>query len=207
METFNRYIPHTEGDRREMLEAIGVDTLEDLLESIPRKYRLSEPLHLPDPLSEPDLIRYLQELQSPGEGDRWISLLGAGAYFHFIPAVVPAMVSRSEFYTAYTPYQPEISQGTLQAIFEYQTLMCQLTGMEVSNASMYDGASGLAEAVLMAHRITKRRKVLVSEAVIPVPEGRRDVHRPDQQELIMIPYNRMKAERMKRRFSSFLMTM
>jgi glycine dehydrogenase subunit 1 len=186
MEDFIRYIPHTERDRREMLDAIGIGSVEDLFEGIPAECRLSEPLRLPPPLSEPDLIRHLEELQAPVLS----SFMGAGAYRHFIPAVVSHLVSRSEFYTAYTPYQPEISQGTLQGIFEYQTLICQLTGMEVSNASMYDGASSLAEAVLMAGRVTKRSKVLVSEAVHP--EYRKVIRTymdPGEQEVIPVPYD------------------
>jgi glycine dehydrogenase subunit 1 len=185
MEDYRRYLPHTEEDVREMLEAVGLKSLETLFEAIPKKYRLSTPLTLPQPLSEADLIRHLEELQS----QTYTSFLGGGAYHHFIPAAVSHLTSRSEFYTAYTPYQPEISQGTLQAIFEYQTLMCQLTGMEVSNASMYDGASSLAEAVLMAHRITGRKKVLISEAVHP--EYRKVIQTyidPDGQEMISIPY-------------------
>ena len=187
MKDFSRYIPHTEEDIQKMLQTIGMKEVGDLLESIPRKYRLSGPLNLPEPLPEPDLLRHFQELQSP----IYSSFLGAGAYSHFIPSVVSALTSRSEFYTAYTPYQPEISQGTLQAIFEYQTLMCQLTGMEVSNASLYDGASSLAEAVLMAERITKRKRVLLSEAVNP--EYRKVIQTyidPDYQEIVLIPYVR-----------------
>jgi glycine dehydrogenase subunit 1 len=173
-----------------MLEAIGVKKVEDLFEAIPKQYRLKKPLNLPAPLSEPDLLRRLQGLQSPVfSGEPWRSFLGGGAYSHFIPAAVSSLASRSEFYTAYTPYQPEVSQGTLQAIFEYETLMCQLTGMEVSNASMYDGASGLAEAVLMALRVTRRKKVLISRAIHP--EYRRVIETyidPDQQALVSIPY-------------------
>jgi len=187
MEDYLRYIPHTEEDCREMLETVGVRKVEDLFEIIPMECRLSKPLNLPHPLSEPDLIRHLQGLQSPV----FSSFMGAGAYHHFIPAVVSALTSRSEFYTAYTPYQPEISQGTLQAIFEYQTLICQLTGMEVSNASLYDGASGLAEAVLMAQRITKRKKILLSQTIHP--EYRKVIQTyidPDQQELVLIPYKK-----------------
>jgi glycine dehydrogenase subunit 1 len=191
MQDYARYIPHTDSDVREMLQAIGVKRLEDLFQAIPEPYRLKEPLKLPQPFSEPDLLRHLRGLQSSVFSDQpWTLFLGAGAYPHFIPAVVPALVSRSEFYTAYTPYQPEISQGTLQAIFEYQTLMCQLTGMEVSNASMYDGASSLAEAVLMAQRITKRRKILLSQAIHP--EYRRVVETysdPDSQ-IVLIPYDK-----------------
>ena len=187
MKDFDRYIPHTQDDIRKMLDAIGVRNLEDLFNAIPREYRLSKPLSLPEPLSEPDLLRHFQGLQSP----MMSSFLGAGAYHHFIPAVVSSLASRSEFYTAYTPYQPEISQGTLQAIFEYQTLMCQLTGMKVSNASMYDGASSLAEAVLMANRITRRKKVLLSQAIHP--EYRKVVQTymlPDQQEIVLVPYKK-----------------
>ena len=187
MKGFSRYIPHTEEDCRKMLEAVGVKRIEDLFATVPEKFRLSAPLNLPGPLSEPDLFRHLEALQSP----TYTSFLGAGAYHHFIPAVVPAMVSRSEFYTSYTPYQAEISQGTLQAIFEYQTLMCQLTGMEVSNASLYDGASSLAEAVLMAHRIRKRKRFLVSEAVHP--EYRKVIQTyadPDLLELVPIPFKK-----------------
>ena len=191
MQDYARYIPHTDSDVREMLQAIGVKELEDLFQAIPKPYRLKELLKLPQPLSEPDLLRHLWSLQSPVFSDKpWTLFLGAGAYPHFIPAVVPALVSRSEFCTAYTPYQPEISQGTLQAIFEYQTLMCQLTGMEVSNASMYDGASSLAEAVLMAQRITKRRKILLSQAIHP--EYRRVIEtysNPDPQ-IVTVPYDR-----------------
>jgi len=187
MQDFKRYIPHTKEDVKKMLEAIGLKKVEDLFGVIPKESKLSKPLNLPEPLSEPDLIRHLQGLQVPVTS----SFLGAGAYHHFIPAVVSSLVSRSEFYTAYTPYQPEISQGTLQAIFEYQTLMCQLTGMEVSNASLYDGASSLAEAVLMAHRITRRRKVLLSGAIHP--EYRKVIQTyidPDQQEVVLIPFKK-----------------
>jgi glycine dehydrogenase subunit 1 len=187
MRDYLRYIPHTEKDCQKMLEAIEVKKVRDLFETIPEKHRLSKPLNLPKPLSELDLIRHLQGLQS----EVFSIFLGGGAYHHFIPAVVSNLTSRSEFYTAYTPYQPEISQGTLQAIFEYQTLMCQLTGMEVSNASLYDGASSLAEAVLMAHRITKRKKILLSEAIHP--EYRKVIQTyidPGQQEIVLIPYKK-----------------
>jgi len=187
VQDFDRYIPHTEEDIRKMLDTIGVKKMENLFQIIPKENRLSKPLNLPESLSEPDLILHLQELQLPEISN----FLGAGSYHHFIPAVVSNLVSRSEFYTAYTPYQPEISQGTLQAIFEYQTLMCQLTGMEVSNASLYDGASSLAEAVMMAQRITRRKKILLSQAVHP--EYRRVLQTyidPDQQEILLIPYKK-----------------
>jgi glycine dehydrogenase subunit 1 len=190
MRDFVRYIPQTEEDIRRMLEAIGAKKVEDLFECVPKKYRLSKPLNLPESLGEPDLLRHVQGLQSP----IYPSFLGAGAYQHFIPSVVPSLVSRSEFYSAYTPYQPEISQGTLQAIFEYQTLMCQLTGMEVSNGSLYDGASSLAEAVLMAHRVNRRKKILLSQAVHP--DYRKVIETyidPEQQEIVPVPYQRGKG--------------
>ncbi|MDO9125109.1 MAG: glycine dehydrogenase, partial [Deltaproteobacteria bacterium] len=185
MEDYLRYIPHTEEDVQKMLKAIGVKSIEDLFGNIPKGQRLSKPLDLPGPLSEIDLIRHMEGLQSP----IFTSFLGGGAYDHFIPAVVSHLTSRSEFYTAYTPYQAEISQGTLQAIFEFQTLMCQLTGMEVSNGSMYDGASSLAEAVLMAHRITGRKKILLSQTIHPeYREVIRTYIDREEQEIILIPY-------------------
>ncbi len=201
MDDFTRYIPHTDEDIRTLLDFVGAKKVEDLFERIPKEYRLPKFLSLPEPLSEPDLLRRLQCLQPPA----YSCFLGAGVYHHYIPSAVSSLISRSEFYTAYTPYQPEISQGTLQAIFEYQTLMCQLTGMEVSNASMYDGASGLAEAVWMAHRISKRRKVLLSEAVHP--EYRKVIQTyvdPDQQEIILIPYQEDDGRTDERRLSDLL---
>jgi len=187
MKDFARYIPHTPEDIRKMLDTIGVQRVEDLFETIPTNCRLSTSMNLPEPLGEPDLLRHLQEI----EPSLYTSFLGGGAYHHFIPAVVRSLVSRSEFYTAYTPYQPEISQGTLQSIYEYQTLMCQLTGMEVSNGSLYDGASSLAEAVLMAFRVTKRRKILLSETIHP--EYRKVIETyidPDQQEIVLVPFRK-----------------
>jgi glycine dehydrogenase subunit 1 len=201
MKDYMRYIPHTEEDIQTMLEFVGARKIEDLFEMIPREYRVSKSLNLPEPLSEPDLLRHLQGLQSVA----YSSFLGAGAYDHFIPSVISALISRSEFYTAYTPYQPEISQGTLQAIFEYQTLMCQLTGMEVSNASVYDGASSLAEAVLMAERVTKGKKILLSEAVHP--EYRKVIQTyvgPDQLEIILIPYKKDEGRTDERRLSDLI---
>ncbi len=163
-----RYIPHTEEDIRQMLDVIGVDAVDDLFTGIPADVRLQRPMNLAPALAEGDLLREFKQLaRQNATADSHLSFLGGGAYNHFIPAVIDQLVSRSEFYTAYTPYQPEISQGTLQAIFEYQTLICQLTGMDVANASMYDGASACAEAVLMTARATRRKKVLISAALHP----------------------------------------
>ncbi len=165
-----RFTPNTEAERKAMLEAIGVDAVADLFTDIPAEHRFPD-LQLPPPLSELEITRELEEMAGDNAqlGD-FTSFLGAGAYHHFVPAVVDMVISRSEFYTAYTPYQPEISQGTLQAIFEYQSMVAALTGMEVANASHYDGATAVAEAAVMAlnvHRM-KRRKIVVSPTVHPM---------------------------------------
>ena len=150
-----------------MLDAIGVDSVDELFADIPEQYR-NPPLDLPSPMSEFDLKRYFAELASmnktPGE---YTCFLGAGSYRHYIPAIVRQLTSRSEFMTAYTPYQPEISQGTLQTEFEFQTLCAELTGMDVANAGMYDGSTSLAEAVLMACRVTRRNRVAALDSVSP----------------------------------------
>jgi glycine dehydrogenase subunit 1 len=163
-----RYIPNTEADRRRMLEAIGVGAIGELFADIPEALRLTRPLKIPPALAETDAVKRLRALAGRNaDTERYNSFLGAGCYDHFSPAIISHLVLRGEFLTAYTPYQPEISQGTLQALFEYQTLVCQLTGMDVSNASMYEGASATAEAILMAHRITGRNEVVVARAVHP----------------------------------------
>ncbi|TFH37992.1 MAG: aminomethyl-transferring glycine dehydrogenase subunit GcvPA [Anaerolineales bacterium] len=163
------YIPHTESERQEMLATIGVKQIDELYEAVPADVRFPD-LNLPEAVSEMEIMAELQALSEANlDVKHATSFLGAGAYHHYIPSVVDHTLRRNEFYTAYTPYQPEISQGTLQAIFEYQSLMCQLTGMEVSNASHYDGATALAEAVILAlsqHRM-KRKKVLLSATIHP----------------------------------------
>jgi len=163
------YIPHTDADRRAMLEAIGVASVEELLAPVPEALRLRRPLALPPPLSEPELVGHLARLARGNRGaSELVCFLGAGAYDHYVPAVVDHLAGRSEFLTAYTPYQAEISQGVLQSIYEFQSLICDLTGMEVANASMYDGATALAEAGFMALRCTKQRNTLViSRSVHP----------------------------------------
>jgi glycine dehydrogenase subunit 1 len=163
-----RYISVTEEEKRQMLDLIGAARVEDLFGCIPDHLKIKHDLNIPEGASEPVALRYFSSQASRNaSADRFPIFLGAGAYHHFIPSVIDAIISRSEFYTAYTPYQPEISQGTLQAVFEYQTFICQLTGMEVANASLYDGSSGLAEAVLMAHRINKRGRVLLPAGLHP----------------------------------------
>ncbi|MBI5562770.1 MAG: aminomethyl-transferring glycine dehydrogenase subunit GcvPA [Deltaproteobacteria bacterium] len=162
------YIPHSEKDIRDMLKTIGAASVEEFLGYLPDDLRLKGRLDLPDGLSEQELFEAVKSLSRRNTPvGEFASFIGAGAYNHYIPAVVGALASRSEFYTAYTPYQPEISQGTLQAIFEYQTLVCQLTGMDVANASLYDGASAVAEAALMARRITGRDRIVMSAALHP----------------------------------------
>jgi glycine dehydrogenase subunit 1 len=163
-----RYIPNTAEVRREMLRDIGVDSLEDLFAVIPESLRLKRPLDLPPPLSEKALLDLLGGMGKRNAFSRTHAcFLGAGSYRHFIPAIVPYLISRGEFLTAYTPYQPEVSQGTLQALYEFQTFVCLLTGMDVANASLYDGASAVAEAVLMARRITGKDRFLVAESLHP----------------------------------------
>jgi len=164
-----KYLPNSGENFRKMLEEIGVKGIEDLFQSIPDDLRLKRPLDLPSGKSEIEVLSELTRLATKNLSAACCpSFLGAGAYHHYIPTVVANLISRSEFYTAYTPYQPEVSQGTLQALFEYQTMICQITEMDVANASLYDGASAVAEAVLMADRIQrKKRKVVISSGLHP----------------------------------------
>src|SRR5437867_399349 len=162
------YIPNTDEDRRAMLDRIGVRSVDELFADIPAEFRISG-LNLPPALPELDLTREMSELAARNvvAGNGVASFLGGGAYRHFIPSTVGHIISRSEYYTAYTPYQPEISQGTLQTMFELQSMVCELTGMDVANAGMYDGASALAEACLMACRVTGRHRIAVHTSVNP----------------------------------------
>jgi glycine dehydrogenase subunit 1 len=162
-----RYIPNSPEERQEMLRGLGLGSAEELFDSIPSDVLLKRPLQTPAALSEIELLELFESMAAQNAAARRPSFLGAGAYSHYAPTIVDSLIQRSEFFTAYTPYQPEISQGTLQAIFEFQTLVCQLTGMDVANASMYDGSTAMAEAVLMAERVTRRSRVLVSAAVHP----------------------------------------
>src|SRR6476661_5465552 len=150
-----------------MLEAMGLGSAEELFDSIPEDLRLKRPLNTPAALSEIELLDRFEQMGARNAGAGRLSFKGGGAYSHYIPTIVDHIISRSEFFTAYTPYQPEISQGTLQTIFEFQTLVCQLTGMDLANASMYDGSTALAEAVLMAERVTRRSKVVSAASVHP----------------------------------------
>ena len=159
------YTPNTDEDRESMLRAIGVQKVMDLFKDIPENLVLKNPLRIPEQLSEFELIRELEKVSKKNK--RPLSFQGGGNYNHYIPSTVNAITSRGEFSTSYTPYQPEISQGTLQAIFEYQSMICELTGMDVSNASMYDGATSLAEAMILASRIKGKKQVLVSQALNP----------------------------------------
>jgi glycine dehydrogenase subunit 1 len=162
-----RYIPNSPEEREEMLEIVGLSSAEELFRSIPENVRLGRALNVTDPLAESEVIGAMENLADKNTASRKPSFLGAGVYSHFSPTVVDHLIQRSEFFTSYTPYQPEISQGTLQYIFEFQTLICQLTGMDVANASMYDGSTAMAEAFLMAQRVTRRDRVLVADTVHP----------------------------------------
>src|SRR6201997_3719763 len=161
-----RYLPKSPSERKEMLAAIGAKSIDELFSSIPEKYRLREALKIPGPYSEAELIQYFKDRAAENAAG-YTSFLGAGVYNHQRSVVTDAIIQRGEFLTSYTPYQAEISQGTLQAIFEFQTLMCQLTGQQVANASMYDGSTATTEAVLMAERLTGRRRVLVARSLHP----------------------------------------
>jgi glycine dehydrogenase subunit 1 len=163
------YIYNTPDDQQVMLEAIGCASIEELFESIPESLRLNRSLHLPKAMGEMELTTHLAGLSSQNRSPAdTVCFLGAGSYDHFVPAVVDYVASRGEFYTSYTPYQPEVSQGNLQAMFEYQTMVCELTGMDVSNQSLYDGGSAAIEGVLMSLDVTRRRgRVLVAESVHP----------------------------------------
>lgn len=162
------YLPHTKDDRHSMLQEIGVSSVSDLFVDIPEDLRLRGSLNLPSSLSEPELVNQLRQLaQSNTNIQDAICFLGAGAYDHYIPSVIDHIISRSEFYTAYTQYQPEISQGYLQALWEYQSMICEITGMKVANASLYDGGTAVSEAVLMACAAAKKTKVIVAQSVHP----------------------------------------
>ncbi|HXJ77331.1 MAG TPA: aminomethyl-transferring glycine dehydrogenase subunit GcvPA [Candidatus Methylomirabilis sp.] len=164
-----RYISNTPAQQKEMLGAIGVSSVEDLLVRVPTKARLSRPLNLPDALAETDLIRHLRDLAGRNaSADDHACFLGGGSYDHTIPSPINHLILRGEFFTAYTPYQPEASQGTLRSIYEYQSMIAELTGMDVANASLYDGASSLAEAALMAHAVTGRNGIVLSSSVNPL---------------------------------------
>lgn len=162
------YIPHTEEDVKEMLEVIGLDSLDELFSDIPKELRLGKELDLPKAKSELEVTRYLTGLANKNSTtDELTCFLGAGAYDHYIPSIVDHIISRQEFYTSYTPYQPEISQGTLQYLFEFQSLLCELTGMDIANASLYDGGTAVAEAALMATAVSRKKEIIISKTARP----------------------------------------
>ncbi len=162
-----RYIPNSPEERDEMLAFVGLKNAGELFRSIPADVQLDRDLNITEPLAESEVIATLEGMAAKNTAATKPSFLGAGVYSHFSPTIVDHLIQRSEFFTSYTPYQPEISQGTLQYIFEFQTLVCQLTGMEVANASMYDGSTAMAEAYLMAQRVTRREKIVVAKSVHP----------------------------------------
>jgi glycine dehydrogenase subunit 1 len=161
-----RYLPKSPADREAILKTIGARSIDDLFSQIPAEYRLKRDLKVPRQMAESEIIDWFRE-RSRENGDGYQTFLGAGAYYHYRPVIIDALISRGEFLTAYTPYQAEISQGTLQSIFEFQSMICELTGMEVANASMYDGSTAATEAVMMAVRLTGRRSVVMARSVHP----------------------------------------
>lgn len=162
-----RYIPNSPEERADMLGLLGLSNAGELFRSIPNDVQLNRPLNVTDPMAENEVIAAMEAMAAKNTAATKPSFLGAGVYSHFSPTIVDHLIQRSEFFTSYTPYQPEISQGTLQYIFEFQTLVCQLTGMEIANASMYDGSTAMAEAYLMAQRVTRREKIIVAKSVHP----------------------------------------
>lgn len=187
-----RYLPHTDSDIAAMLAAVGVRSLDDLFDSIPAECRRKDPLSLPAPLTEWALDRHMDALAgTTATAPEYLLFLGAGSYDHYIPEMNKQLLRRGELFTAYTPYQPEVSQGTLQAIYEYQSLVTRMLNMEVANASMYDGASALAEALLMAARVTKRTRVAISRAVHPLYRRVVETYlRPTGFTITELPYGR-----------------
>jgi glycine dehydrogenase subunit 1 len=161
-----RYLPKSQSDREEMLSDIGVKSVDDLFAAIPAEYRLTGDLNIPRSYAESEIVQFFRD-RAAENGQGYASFLGAGAYSHYRPVVIDALISRGEFFTAYTPYQPEIAQGTLQSIFEFQSMICELTGMDVANASMYDGSTGAAEGLMMAVRVTGRHKSVIATSVHP----------------------------------------
>lgn len=185
-----RYLPHTDEDIADMLQKIGLNKLDDLFASLPPDCRRKRDLDLPEPMTEWELNKHMDELASTmAVCPDYKVFVGAGSYDHYIPEVAQRLLGRSEFYTAYTPYQPEISQGTLQAVYEYQTLITRLLGLDVANASMYDGASALAEALLMAVRVTRKKKVCISRSIHPLyRQVVQTYFDPTGYEIVELPY-------------------
>jgi glycine dehydrogenase subunit 1 len=161
-----RYLPKSPADREAMLKATGARSIDDLFSPIPAEYRLKRDLKVPRQMAESEIVEWFRE-RSRENGEGYTTFLGAGAYYHYRPVIIDSLISRGEFLTAYTPYQAEVSQGTLQSIFEFQSMICELTGMDVANASMYDGSTAATEAVMMAERLTGRRSVAVARSVHP----------------------------------------
>jgi len=161
------YISLSDKDRKEMMAKIGISSLDELFSTIPKDIMLKRELNVPSPMTELELIQFFERITQKNKYQNFLSFFGAGAYHHVIPYIVDYLSSRGEFISPYTPYQPEVSQGTLQVIFEFQTLICQLTGMDIANASLYDGASAAAEAVLMAHRLKGKSKVIIAKTLHP----------------------------------------
>jgi glycine dehydrogenase subunit 1 len=162
-----RYLPKSPADRELMLREIGIRSVDELFAPIPAEYRLKRELDIAPSMAEADILDWYRQRAAETAASGYANFLGAGAYHHYRPVLIDMLISRGEFFTAYTPYQPEISQGTLQAIFEFQTMVCELTGMEVANASMYDGSTAATEAVMMAARVTGRKGAVVARSVHP----------------------------------------